>query len=216
MAQWLAGSADATVAKERASAVRALAPLHEERVRFYALSRQVGESSGDPDRFVAWATGEPWLASRRWLIGWANLSALIAVALLIVVVVSLTGMLPRSALKYGGFGLITLTVVNFGLTGAMLGPAHQIFSIAMSTRQAVGNYQELFHTAQSLPMVESRWLSGSNSARDPEWRTFGRSRNGRTAEDRLGWVDATVGGNVLAVPAAAIVCTVGCAGAETT
>ncbi len=151
LAQWLAGSADAAVARQRAQAVEALAPLRQERLRFYSLSREVGESSGDPDHFVAWATGQPWLDSRRWLMTWANVSAAIAFALLIALAVSLTGALPESVLMYSGIGLIVLTVVNFGLTGLMLGPVHQIFSIAMSNRQAVGNYQELFHTAESLP-----------------------------------------------------------------
>ena len=151
LAQWLAGSADATVARQRATAVNALAPLRQQRLRFYSLSREVGESSGDPDQFVAWATGAAWLDSRRWLMTWANISALIAIALLIALIVSLTDLLPGDVLKYSGAGLIVLTVVNFGLTGVMLGPVHQIFSIAMSNRQAVGNYQELFHTAESLP-----------------------------------------------------------------
>lgn len=154
LAQWLAGSADAEVAIQRAKAVNALAPLREQRLRFYCLSREVGDSSGDPEKFVAWATGEPWLESRRWLVTWANVSALITLLLLIVFAVSLTGVLPGAAFKYSSIGLITLVVVNFGLTGVMLGPAHQIFSIAMSNRQAVGNYQELFQTADSLPTSE--------------------------------------------------------------
>ena len=154
LAQWLAGNADATVANQRAEAVKALSPLREERLRFYSLSRDVGESSGDPDQFVQWATGDSWLASRQWLVTWSNLSAGLAVALIIALVLGLFGALPDGADKYCGMGLIVLTLFNFGLTGVMLGPAHQIFAIAMSNRQAVGNYQELFHTAESIPPSE--------------------------------------------------------------
>lgn len=155
LAQWLAGSATAKLAKERATAVEALAPLRDERLRFYSLARQVGHSSGDPDTFVDWAEGQPWLDSRRWLLTWANVSAVVACILLVVLLAALLSIAPTEALKSSLIGLAILTVANFALTGAMLGPAHQIFSIAMSTRQAVGNYQELFHTAQSLPSGSS-------------------------------------------------------------
>ncbi len=160
LAGWLAGSADAALATERAAAVTALAPLREERLRFYALAREVGESSGDPDHFVQWASGPAWLASRRWLLAWANLSALISIGLLVVFGLGLAGLLPSPALKYSGLGLVVLIFGNFLLTGVMLGPAHQIFSIAMSNRQAVSNYQELFSAAQSLTAIQSEASTG--------------------------------------------------------
>jgi ABC-type multidrug transport system fused ATPase/permease subunit len=160
LAGWLAGSADAAVATERAAAVTALAPLRDERLRFYALAREVGESSGDPDHFVQWASGQPWLASRRWLLVWANLSALISIALLVVFALGVAGLLPSPAAKYSGLGLVALIFGNFLLSGVMLGPAHQIFSIAMSNRQAVSNYQELFSAARSLTSIQSAASDG--------------------------------------------------------
>ena len=75
LATWLSGPAIASVAMERAAAIEALAPLRDERLRFYTLSRQVGESSGDPDRFAEWARSPSWLESRRALVLWANISA---------------------------------------------------------------------------------------------------------------------------------------------
>ncbi len=75
LANWLAGPAEATVAIERASAVDALAPLRDQRLRFYTLARQVGDSTGDPEQFVDWATGDPWLAKRQWLVTWAKISS---------------------------------------------------------------------------------------------------------------------------------------------
>ena len=151
LAQWLAGDAKANEAQERTAAIAALAPLREERIRFYSLTRDVGEMTGDPDSFVDWAVGEPWLQSRGWLLAWANLSAVISVVAVAAVVLGVFGLLSATAVKYAGIGLIGIAGFNFLLTSIMLGPAHQIFSIAMSNRQAVSNYQELFQAAEWLP-----------------------------------------------------------------
>ncbi|NNE00124.1 MAG: DNA mismatch repair protein [Pirellulaceae bacterium] len=151
LAHWLADQADATAATERATAIEALAPRREQRMRFYALAREVGQSTGDPDQFVDWASRERWLDTRRWLLTWANVSAVVSVALVIGLLGSALGVLPAVLVKPSGIGLIALAGFNLILTSAMLGPAHQIFSIAMANRQAVGNYQELFAAAEWLP-----------------------------------------------------------------
>lgn len=169
LAHWLSGPAIATVARQRAAAVQSLAPLREQRLRFYTLARQVGESSGDPDRFAQWATGEPWLASRRPLLMWANVSAALAAALLLMTVIAAFGLLPVVFFRGGLIGLFVLIVVNLALTGALLGPAHAIFSIAMANRRAVSDYEELFSAATWIPessddsLVRIRHtLAGSN------------------------------------------------------
>ncbi len=151
LASWLSGPAVAEVALERAAAIEALAPLREQRLRFYTLSREVGDSSGDPDHFTHWATGDRWLDSRRPLVIWANLSAVLAVVFLLIILLFAVGILPSVWLRYSAIGLVVLTAVNMLLTGAFLGPAHAIFSIAMSNRQAVRNYEEIFSAAQWIP-----------------------------------------------------------------
>ena len=150
LASWLTQPADATVATDRARAIATLAPMHDQRLRFYTLAREVGESSGDPQSFVAWAGDKPWLDSRKWLIAWANVSALIAVAAIIAVIGIVIGFVPVMILKTSGIVLGALVAINLLLTAAVLGPAHQIFSIAMSNRQAVSRYQELFGAASWL------------------------------------------------------------------
>ena len=154
LARWLAGPALAPVARQRSRALGALAPRREERLRFYTLAREIGQSSGDPRRFVAWATGPSWLDSRRWLWWWANLSAGLAAALVLVLIAALAGIAPGEALKTSAAGLVGLVVVNLGLSAAVLGPAHEIFSIAMANRRAVDDYQELFAAARWLPADE--------------------------------------------------------------
>ncbi len=172
LAHWLSGPTIAAVAMERATAIEALAPLRDERLRFYTLSRQVGESSGDPQRFAHWATSPPWLDSRRPLVVWANVSAIIALASLLIAVVSGFGLLPVVWFKSSLITLFVLTTFNFLLTAALLGPAHAIFSIAMANRSAVNDYEEIFSAAKwipeasggSLARIRQTLLDGPHSA----------------------------------------------------
>lgn len=156
LANWLAGPAEASVARERAAAVDALAPLQDQRLRFYTLARQVGESTGDPDHFVAWATGEPWLAKRNWLVVWSNASAVISGVLLGTLILSGFGLLPAGLFRYSLIAIGLLVVINIGLTAAMLGPAHAIFAIAMANRRAVDDYKEIFSAADWLPKTDAQ------------------------------------------------------------
>ncbi len=151
LAQWLAGPADQTTARQRAVAVETLAPLRDQRLRFYTLARQISETSGDPDRFVQWATGEPWLATRRWLVVWSTISAVTAVGLVLAMIAAVIGIAPSVVFRFGLIGIGVLIAVNMGLTALMLGPAHAIFSVAMSNRRAVSDYQEMFSAASWLP-----------------------------------------------------------------
>ncbi len=151
LAHWLAGPADAGVAQQRAAAADALAPLRDQRLRFYTLARQVGESTGDPNHFVRWATGEPWLAKRAWLVTWATLSSLLACIFIAILVISAAGALPPDWFRNSLIGIVSLVVINLSLTAAMLGPAHAIFAIAMSNRRAVKHYEEIFSAAEWLP-----------------------------------------------------------------
>ncbi len=151
LANWLAGPADASVASQRATAVDALAPLRDERLRFYTLARQVAESTGDPEHFVRWATGQPWLSQRRWLVTWATVSTLISSVLVIALVCSGLGWLPAFWFRFSLIGLAALIGINLLLTAAMLGPAHAIFAVAMASRRSVSDYEEIFSAASWLP-----------------------------------------------------------------
>lgn len=154
LANWLAGPAEAQVASERAAAVEALAPLQDQRLRFYTLARQVGESTGDPDHFVQWATGQPWLAGRNWLVVWSNASSFIACVLIAFLVISGLGALPSDFFLYSLIAIGALVGFNVALTAAMLGPAHAFFAIAMANRRAVDDYKEIFSAADWLPKSE--------------------------------------------------------------
>jgi len=151
LASWLTGPAIAQQAIRRREAIEVLAPLRDERLRFYKLSRKVAESSGDPDRFTEWATGETWLEKRNWLSIWANLSVALAILFVLAIILGALPLLAADFVKVGLFGIVGLGVVNVLLTAVVLGPAHAIFSVAMSSRSAVADYIELFNSAAWLP-----------------------------------------------------------------
>ncbi len=155
LASWLTGPAIAEDAIERTRAIETLAPLREQRLRFYVTARKVAESSGDPDRFTTWATGERWLDSRKWLSRWANVSAFVAVACLALMIIAALILGSAMLFKACLFGLLGLGIINVLLTVVMLGPAHAIFSVAMSSRGAVDDYQAMFVAAEELPVNEN-------------------------------------------------------------
>ena len=151
LSNWLAGPAEASDAEQRWAAVNALAPLRDERLRFYTLARQVADGTGDPEHFIDWAVGPAWLAHRKWLVTWAKISTGLAIALIATTVISGMGLLTADIFRWSLIGMAMLIGINLALTTALLGPAHAIFSIAMANRRAVSDYQEIFSAAKWLP-----------------------------------------------------------------
>lgn len=154
LANWLAGPAEENDAKQRWTAVNALAPMRDERLRFYTLARQVADSSGDPENFIKWATGPAWLAKRNWLVVWSHISVVLAGIFLLFAVISGFGLLTAQVFIGSLIAMGCLIAINMALTTLMLGPAHAIFAIAMANRRAVSDYEEIFSSAEWLPNSE--------------------------------------------------------------
>ena len=151
LASWLAGPAIESIAIERSAAVNTLAPLRDQRIRFYTLARQVGDSTGDPDHFVAWATGDRWLEKRNWLKVWSRLSLWLSLAFIAVIVLGVLVASSGGVVRVGFGGILAIIAINLAITTLFLGPAHQIFSVAMANRRFVDDYIELFSAADWLP-----------------------------------------------------------------
>ncbi|TWU57766.1 MutS family DNA mismatch repair protein [Rubripirellula reticaptiva] len=168
LAHWLSGPAVAKVAIERAAAVDALAPMREQRLRFYTLAREVGDSTGDPEHFTEWATGDAWLKHRGWLSTWAKLSVVIACLLFAGVVLGSILSISAIVFKASLVGLVALIIVNLLITTMVLGPAHQIFSIAMANRRMVSDYEEIFSAADWLPTSNTKTSTKTSDAKTSE------------------------------------------------
>lgn len=174
LANWLAGPAEENDAKQRWIAVNALAPMREERLRFYTLARQVADSSGDPENFIKWATGPAWLAKRNWLVVWSNVSLVLSGIFLLLAVISGFGLLTAQIFIGSLIAMGCLIAINMALTTLMLGPAHAIFAIAMANRRAVSDYEEIFSSAEWLP----------NSAQDSNQTFLNRISDRMLSNDR--------------------------------
>ncbi len=182
LAGWLSGPAVASDAMQRAEAVEALAPRFEDRLRFYTLARDVGLSSGEPGRFVDWATGPAWLAKRRGLVVWANLSAVLAIACVAAWFATAAGVGPFTWRPFA-IGLFVLAAVNLTIGAVVLGPAHEIFSIAMASRRAVDEYRELFAAAEWLPEASSSSGAGERKGSERSASAGARKSTGTQSGD---------------------------------
>ena len=151
LARWLTGAADAAQAQERSEAIEHLANQHADRHRFYSLSARIGAGTGAPDELMSWAADDPWLPKHRWLIAWMNVSTFAGILAVSILVASRFALVSPGLAQLALFGAVALVVVNVLITTLMLGPVHQIFSIAMSGRQSVSDYQTLFEAAHWLP-----------------------------------------------------------------
>jgi MutS domain V len=155
LARWLAEPADADASTRRATAISQLAPQRDVRLNFYVTAHQIGESTGHPDRFVAWASGPLWLDQRAWMKTWANVSAVIAGVAIVALLVGWLVPTFNQAMLVAGVVLFVLAGVNFAITSIFLGPAHEIFSIAMANRRSVADYRSLTSTASLLRSSKS-------------------------------------------------------------
>lgn len=150
LANWLTGVADANLARRRSEAVQRLAPRRDQRFRFYSLSAHVGEGTGDPDEFIRWSQSDSWLDKNRWLSNWANVSAILAMVAIAVLVGSRIGLVPTTFAQITLGVAVAIVLINVVITTVMLGPVHEIFSIAMASRDSVDEYRELFAAAEWL------------------------------------------------------------------
>ncbi|MEL6109819.1 MAG: DNA mismatch repair protein, partial [Planctomycetota bacterium] len=183
LANWLTGPAVAATARERAAAIEHLAPLRKERRQFYALATRVGGSSGDPDSFSRWATDERWLPKHAWLTKWMDVGATIAAAAIGVLIVSRFGLVGTGTARVALLIAGVVAAINIFISTVMLGPAHQIFAIAMSGRRSVDEYQELFEA--------SNWLPQSPGLRKLRETLLGEDRSatvGITALAKVAWL----------------------------
>ena len=127
MASWLAGPAIQATATARSEAIDALAPLRDQRIRFYTLARQVAESTGDPDHFVDWATGDTWLSKRGWLKTWAKLSLWLSIGFIALIIVGALLMASPNLTRVGFGGVLSVIVINIVITTLFLGPSPSDF-----------------------------------------------------------------------------------------
>ena len=137
---WLLGEPDVSEIRKRQDAVRYYADQVELRERVYCLSSEVAASTASPERFVDWATGAPWLGTRKTLTlcSWGGIALLILGG--VVCVASAFAGVP---LEWGLGLLIAGVLWNVLLSVGYGSHLHEIFQRISSRHQDVEKYQEL-------------------------------------------------------------------------
>jgi hypothetical protein len=152
LATWLIGPACEAAATRRHHAAQALAPMRQWRLEFYADARRSASGTADPDHFLRWITSPSWLTRHRVLAGWAILSPLIFIGLIIsLFVIAAIPDSPDAAMSWIGGAIAAICLVNLAISTFLLGDVHDIFASAISGRGDVDGYQHMFDLSETLP-----------------------------------------------------------------
>ncbi len=156
LSDWFLHPADPATAAERQKAVAELAPALEMRQELRRRGLKVADRRMDPGRFLQWAQAEPWLAGRHWL-KWA--SWCLPLAILASAVLGALGLVP------GSVWLVPLAF-NVALGSLFCRQAHEIFASISSRHGEIGQYADLFHWVDTMPVTSGllRQLQQQTSA----------------------------------------------------
>lgn len=136
---WLCGPTSPETARERQESVVELAPMLDLRQQIALRGRLLGRP--DPEPFLRWAEGKPWLARRRWALWVARLSVVLLWGFLLA---DLSGLLGPPI--WIGFFLL-----NLALSFSLGRPVYEIGSRVESRQGALRAYTELFELISSAP-----------------------------------------------------------------
>ncbi len=132
LAGWLLTPATAETVRERQAAVAELAPRLEWREEFALRGRLREEAKPDPEPFLAWAEGPPWLA-RRPLLRWAAWAG--PILLWLAVVAQATGLVGRPY-------WLAFLALNLAISQTRGDTAHHIAGRVTAQRGALLGYAD--------------------------------------------------------------------------
>ena len=156
---WMLEAAAEDEIRIRQQAVAELAPLQDFREQFLVEGRMLSRAADHPDRFVAWAEGERWLARRpglRWL------SRLSPALLLILFVLICAGVLPA---QQAGTAMLGLVLANCLLSVFFTARVHDTFATLATRHQELDRYRALFQLLDDLPASSPRLQQVQREAR---------------------------------------------------
>ncbi|HEU0114276.1 MAG TPA: hypothetical protein VFQ80_06360, partial [Thermomicrobiales bacterium] len=143
LAAWLLAPADPPTVRRRQEAGRDLAPRLELRQAIALNGRLAAGERRDPEPFLAWAEGEPWLARRPWLRVWAWLGPAL---LLAAIVAQLAGAIAWPL-------WIALFIVNILVAQGPARPASAIVATVGERSRALAGYADTFALLAEAPFA---------------------------------------------------------------
>lgn len=144
LADWLTGPAEPSEIRARQEAVDELAPLLEARHELAWRSEAAGRL--DPEPFLEWAEGEPWLARKRWLL-W--ITRLLPILLVLCVVAQVSGLVEQPL--WG-----TVLFVNIVISLAFGDRIHGIFDRVSSRQGTLSAFEAPFAIATGMTLRTAR------------------------------------------------------------
>lgn len=110
LVRWLLEPAAPEEVRDRQGAVEELAPELDLRQELELRGRELGRNPPDPEKFLEWAEGEPWLLRRPWLIWSSRVLAAGAIALTVLAAVDVVDLAWPIAL--GIFNLLFAAITG--------------------------------------------------------------------------------------------------------
>lgn len=156
---WLLEPAAGAEIRARQQAVVELTPLQEFRDQFLVEGRLLSRATDHPERFVAWAEGERWLARRPWLRRWTRLSPAM---LSIVLLLTCAGLLPA---QESGTAMLGLVLANCLLSIFFTARVHDTFATLATRHRELERYHALFELLDRLTVTAPRLQQVQRAAR---------------------------------------------------
>jgi hypothetical protein len=138
LGDWLLEPASTEQIQHRQQAVRELAPCLVLRERLVLEGRLLTDQGRGTERFVEWAEGGPWLASRPWLL-WLIRVLSASAALILALICS--GVVPA---EHGGPALLAVLLANVLVTALFGSKVHDVFTLACVGHREVAQHSTLF------------------------------------------------------------------------
>lgn len=145
---WLLETATPEEIRSRQQSVSDLASLRQLRLQLDLEGRLLADRGRGVEQFIDWASGQPWLLQRPWLL-WT--CRVLAAAMLGAIVLTVSGGVDPQA---GGVAVLVLLALNVLTSILFLANIHDIFARLSARSGRIRNYIGLFHLMEQIPEAE--------------------------------------------------------------
>ncbi|TVS15801.1 MAG: hypothetical protein EA424_15325, partial [Planctomycetaceae bacterium] len=142
---WLLETATPEEIRSRQRSVADLAPLWQLRRKLDLEGRLLADRGKGVEQFIEWASGQPWLLQRPWLL-WT--CRLLAATMLGVIVLTVSGGIEAPS---SGVTILILLAVNLLVSVLFLANIHDIFARLSARSGRIRRYIGLFQLMEQIP-----------------------------------------------------------------
>ena len=192
LARWLLEPAEPPEIKARQNTVRSLTPRIDARQELELAALELEKDDPNPEPFLSWAEGRPWLRARPAVLWLARGATVLSIALFVA---GAAGALPWVA-------WLALALANLGFSALCAEPMGEVFERTSAAERSFGAYSRCFALLADAELAEplaeqlgDRLGSGSDSAH--AWMARLAQRAGLAEARRTGAVHVVLQAAVL-------------------